>query len=73
MHSSLTQLYSDTPASDVEYITSTPDLAPTITLSQSDGITWAGPGWIESFTSESTVYTSSGIFEGSSQVVEIGW
>ena len=57
VHSSLTQLYSDTPASDVEYITSTPDLAPTITLSQSDGITWAR-GWWFSITSTTLISLS---------------
>ena len=81
---SSTQFYSETPAlkfpraaytafSTTSDLSSTPESAPIIALSQSDGTVWAGPGWFEIFTSESTVYTSSGIFEDSSQIVEIGW
>ena len=65
---STTSFYPETPAlkfprAAYTAFSSTPELAPTITFSQSDDI-WAGPGWFEILKSESTVYTS--------QIIEIG-
>ena len=67
---SASTLYS--PASIIEYPISTANSAPTITMTQDDGRIWAGPGWLEVFTSQPTAYTSSDIFEGSSQVLGNG-
>lgn len=73
MYTPTTSFYPETPALKFPRAayTATPESVPTITLTRSDGI-WAGPGWFEIFTSESTVYTASNIFEDSSQIVEIG-
>ena len=61
------------PISEVDYFTSTPELASTIALTQRDGKIWADPGSIEISTIDTTVDTSSGIFEGSSRIAEFGW
>ena len=60
------------PTAVVKYLISTANLASTIIMTQDDSRIWAGPGWLEVFTSQPTVYISSDIFEGSSQVLENG-
>lgn len=42
-------------------------------MTQRDGKIWVGPGSVEISTIDTTVDTSSGIFEGSSRIAEFGW
>lgn len=57
--------------SGIDYSKPMLDLAPkVVTLTERDGIVWADPGSVETFTS---AFTSSGLFEDSSLIVEIGW
>ena len=58
------------PVSGIDYSEPILDLSPKVTLTESDGIVWAGPRSVETFTS---AFTSSGIFEDSSLIVKIGW
>lgn len=58
------------PVSGIDYSEPMLDLSPKVTLTESDGIVWAGPGSVKTFAS---AFTSSGVFEDSSLLAEIGW